>query len=52
MYEEIYVLEVLNKAKLKEIAELREIKTFQENTKERFCCRLPLAKKFTVCQCS
>ncbi|WP_264739281.1 hypothetical protein [Cytobacillus firmus] len=52
MYEEIYVIEVLNKAKLKEIADVNQINPFQENTKEKFCCKLPLVKKFTVCQCS
>lgn len=52
MYEDIYVIEILNKAKLKEIAELNKIDPFQENTKEKLCCRLPLVKKFTVCQCS
>ncbi|MGA5688632.1 hypothetical protein [Cytobacillus pseudoceanisediminis] len=52
MYEDIYVIEILNKAKLKEIAELSQINPYQENTKEKLCCRLPLVKKFTVCQCS
>ena len=52
MYEEIYVIEVLNNAKRKEFAELNQINPFQENTKEKFFCKLPLVKKFTVCQCS
>lgn len=37
MYEEIYVMEVLNKAKLKEKVELSQINPFQDNTKEKFC---------------
>jgi hypothetical protein len=50
MYDEIYVMETLNKLKQTKFESARQPQ-LPQNRKNQLVCKLPIIKNFEVCQC-